>query len=128
MAVISFPIATYSQGGITMKRHLNQHTAVFVILALLVIMHLGLPDVNHAGNLNPSLPPTTGTMHTLDDIYSTVSANAATTSAKFVSGYAVSDGSTGTWTLLTVPTDKTFIMTDCIGNVGANKELSIQEK
>lgn len=109
-----------------MSGQFRQYAAVFMLTGLLFIVQLALPGVNQAGNLDPSQPPTAGTMHTLDEIYTAVTANSATSTVKYVSAYV--SGTGAVMSLMVVPANKTFIMTDCIGNVGANAEIHLQEK
>jgi hypothetical protein len=54
------------KGGRNMKQENKTTTAV---IAFLAVMFLLLPLAAQAGNLEPSGPPTAGTMHTLEDIY-----------------------------------------------------------
>jgi hypothetical protein len=109
-----------------MNRQKKLLATPLLFLALLVTGHLVMPGANFAGNLDPSQPPTAGTMHTLDEIYNAVTSNAATNHVKYVSAYVSGNGSI--MSLMVVPADKTFIMTDCVGNVGANAEIHLQEK
>jgi hypothetical protein len=108
-----------------MNRQRKLLATPLLFLALLVTGHLVIPCVNYAGNLDPSLPPTAGTMHTLDEIYNAVSGNTSANTVKYVSAFVIGNGTT--MSMMVVPVNKTFIMTDCVGNA-QNADIFLQEK
>lgn len=80
---------------------------IVIFLAVLLCM----PPAALAGNLQPSAPPTTGTMHTLDDIYNQSNNSATLPNPEQVTIITKTGGNqANTFTLYTVTPGKTFYL------------------
>jgi len=92
-----------------MERHLKSFLAPFLLLSIFPLMHLAIPNIACAGNLEPIQPPTQGTMRTLDEVYNSV------TNSKTIVSANVYYGQSSTQTAMVVPANKIFVLTDFIG-------------
>jgi hypothetical protein len=88
-----------------------------IVVGVMILAVIALyPIVTMAGNLEPSGPPTTGTMRTLDDIYNKTNNAMTLPKPEDVTIISKTASFSGTTTLFTVTSGKTFYLMGLAGN------------